>query len=124
MMYKGIRDTADLIGVEPHTLRFWEKKFPYLNPKKMGGGNRLYTPDDIAYLQQIHHYLKHQGYTTQGVLNLIKKHGVQAFRDGTLSDAWDTSDTKNPPLDSSHLKNITQDIENILARLKKLRTMV
>ena len=122
MTYKGIRDTADLIGVETHTLRFWEKKFPYLNPKKMGGSNRLYSPDDIAYLQQIHRYLKHEGYTTQGVLNLIKKHGIQAFRKGQLHS--DTASQAFIPADFRHIQNVTQDIENILAKLKKLRTMI
>ncbi len=113
-VYKGIRDVSNIVGVGIHTLRFWEKKFPYLNPKKIDGHNRLYTSDDIAYLQRIHHYLKNEGYTTQGVLRLIKIHGIKAFRQGNLDISKDMTKTTH---------TLVKDVENILARLQKLRNM-
>ncbi len=129
-VYKGIRDVANIVGVETHTLRFWEKKFPYLNPKKVGRHNRVYSPDDVAYLQRIYHYLRNEGYTIQGVLKLIKVHGVKAFREGSITDS--AGDSVLSPIDGSHAEKphaiqsgtLVADVENILARLQQLRKML
>ncbi|MGB1361554.1 MAG: MerR family transcriptional regulator [Alphaproteobacteria bacterium] len=77
--YKTISEVASQIGVETHTLRFWEGKFPYLNPKKING-NRYYTKDDINYIGQIKNHLKDKGYTIKGVNTLIKDIGVDEFK--------------------------------------------
>lgn len=129
-LYKGIRETAEIIGVEQHTLRFWEEKFPYLNPKKNTRSVRCYDADDIAYLQQIYHYLKNEGYTIQGVLKLIKKHGISDFRKGVSHPPKTSTSTTAAEhslfgeISQPQNANITQDLQNILERLQKLRIMV
>jgi DNA-binding transcriptional MerR regulator len=61
-------------------LRFWETKFPQVNPLKRGGGRRYYRPDDIILLRRIADLLYTQGYTIKGVQRLLREGG------GHLSD--------------------------------------
>ena len=62
-LYYNIREVAEMMQLPEHTLRFWEKEFPSLNPKKSSGGTRQYTQRDIEYVRLIHHLVKEQGLT-------------------------------------------------------------
>lgn len=77
--YKNISEVAETLNIKNHTLRFWEKKFPYFNPKKINGV-RYYSEKDISYLKQIQVHLKEKGYTIKGVSNIIKTIGIESFR--------------------------------------------
>ena len=68
-----ISKTANMIGVQPHVLRFWEKKFFIINPKKSSSGRRYYSSDDIKHLLMIKKLLYEQGFTIKGAINLINK---------------------------------------------------
>ena len=48
-----MRETIDATGVEAPTLRYWEKQFKQLSPRKDGHGNRYYTAEDIALIKRI-----------------------------------------------------------------------
>ena len=50
-----------MIGVEPSVLRFWEKKFPTLQPKTTGNNVRQYTEGDIEFVKLIHNLVKVRG---------------------------------------------------------------
>ena len=52
-IYFSMRETIDATGVEASALRFWEKQFTQLSPRKDGHGNRYYTADDIALIKRI-----------------------------------------------------------------------
>ena len=62
-LYYNIREVAEMMQLPEHTLRFWEKEFPSLNPKKSSGGTRQYTQQDIDLVRLIHHLVKEQGLT-------------------------------------------------------------
>tara|TARA_B100001093_G_scaffold476727_1_gene503386 strand:+ start:392 stop:733 length:342 start_codon:yes stop_codon:yes gene_type:complete len=76
--YSTISKTAKIVGVQAHVLRFWEKKFFVLKPKKSSSGRRYYSSSDIEYLHMIKKLLYDQGFTIKGAVNLInnnyKKH--------------------------------------------------
>ena len=57
-LYYTIREVAEMMHLPEHTLRFWEKEFPALKPKKTSGGSRQYTAQDIELVRLIHHLLK------------------------------------------------------------------
>lgn len=59
--YYRIRDVADFIGVPETTIRYWEKEFPEISPRRISRGIRLYTPEDIETLRIIHYLLKVRG---------------------------------------------------------------
>ena len=69
--YFTISKTADLIGVRSHVLRFWEKKFLSLNPKKDTSGRRFYSSSDIKFLLLVKKLLYVDGFTIKGAVNFI-----------------------------------------------------
>ena len=71
--YYTISKTAEIIGVQTHVLRFWEKKFFVLKPKKSPSGRRYYSSSDIEYLHMIKKLLYEQGFTIKGAVNLINQ---------------------------------------------------
>lgn len=52
-IFFSMRETIDATGIEAPTLRYWEKQFAQLSPRKDGHGNRYYTADDIALIKRI-----------------------------------------------------------------------
>ena len=54
-------------------IRFWEKEFDILRPKKNAKGNRKFTPRDIKNLELIYHLVKERGFTLDGAKNHIKE---------------------------------------------------
>lgn len=59
--YYKIRDAAEIIGVAPSTLRYWESEFSCLSPMRTASKARHYTPEDIEKLRKIHYLLKVKG---------------------------------------------------------------
>ena len=70
--YFAIREASTLCGVQPHVLRYWEKEFPQLAPKKRAGNRRYYQVEDIVLLRRIRSLLYDQGYTISGARSLLK----------------------------------------------------
>ena len=56
-----IREAADIIGVPQSTLRFWEKEFPELKPRRSTANQRHYSPSDMELLEIIHYLLHIKG---------------------------------------------------------------
>ena len=71
--FSTISETAKIIGVQSHVLRFWEKKFFSINPKKSLSGRRYYSSKDIEILLRIKKLLYEEGFTIKGAVNLIDK---------------------------------------------------
>ena len=72
-----ISKTADIIGVKSHVLRFWEKKFSSINPKKSSSGRRYYSQEDIETLLMIKKLLYVEGFTIKGAVSIIDKKSQQ-----------------------------------------------
>jgi len=71
-LYYTMGEVSTLIGVAPSLLRFWEKEFDVLDPKKNKKGNRLYIKSDIETIRLIYFLTKEQGYTLAGAKEKIK----------------------------------------------------
>ena len=71
-LYYTIREVAEMMELPEHTLRFWEKEFSALNPKKTNGGIRQYTQQDIELVRLIHHLVKEQGLTIKAARERLK----------------------------------------------------
>ncbi len=76
---RTISETADILGVQQHVLRFWETKFPFIRPTKRAGGRRFYRPQDIDMLMGVKTLLYDRGYTIRGVQKLFKDEGQKAI---------------------------------------------
>ncbi len=71
--YYGIGEVAKAFGVNTSLIRFWEKEFDALKPKKNAKGNRKFTPEDIKNLQLIYHLVKERGFTLDGAKIHLKE---------------------------------------------------
>tara|TARA_B100000767_G_C19718927_1_gene516328 strand:- start:12 stop:353 length:342 start_codon:yes stop_codon:yes gene_type:complete len=69
--YYSIGEVAKIFNLNTSALRFWEKEFPDLNPKKNSRGVRKYTPENMEVVRKIHHLVKERGFTIKGAR---KKH--------------------------------------------------
>ena len=61
-----------MFDVNASLIRFWEKEFDIIKPKKNKKGNRLFTKQDVENLQIIYHLVKERGYTLQGAKDKLK----------------------------------------------------
>ncbi len=71
-LYYSISEVSKILGVNASLIRFWEKEFTILNPKKSSKGNRQFTKEDVGNLRLIYHLVKEQGYTLQGANEKIR----------------------------------------------------
>jgi DNA-binding transcriptional MerR regulator len=71
-LYYSIGEVANMFNVNTSLIRFWEKEFQTITPKKNRKGNRLFTPKDIANLNKIYHLVKIKGFTLEGAKNALK----------------------------------------------------
>lgn len=71
-LYYSIGEVAEMFNVNASLIRFWEKEFDIIKPKKNKKGNRLFTPDDIKHFRLIHHLVKEKGYTLKGAKDSLK----------------------------------------------------
>ncbi|HBV00608.1 MerR family transcriptional regulator [Thalassospira lucentensis] len=69
--FRTISEAAKELGLQQHVLRFWESKFPQIQPMKRAGGRRYYRPEDIEFLASIRTLLHDQGFTIKGVQKLL-----------------------------------------------------
>lgn len=64
--YRSISDVADLVGVKPHVLRYWETQFSMVRPRKNRAGNRMYRPEEVRLLLRIKELLYDRRFTIAG----------------------------------------------------------
>jgi DNA-binding transcriptional MerR regulator len=93
--FRTISEVADDLHIPQHVLRFWETKFPQLNPLKRGGGRRYYRPEDVELLRRISDLLYIQGYTIKGVQRLLRE-GGGADDEADLAEDADLPDREAP----------------------------
>lgn len=71
-LYYNIGEISKAFNVNPSLLRFWEKEFDILNPKKTLKGTRKYNSIDIKNLKLIYNLLKIRGFTIDGAKEKLK----------------------------------------------------
>ena len=65
-LFYSIGEVASMFNVNTSLIRFWEKEFDIIKPKKNKKGNRLFTKEDIQNFEIIHHLVKEKGMTLKG----------------------------------------------------------
>lgn len=79
--YFTIGEVADELGVATSLIRFWEREFPIIKPKKNRKGNRQFTQQDLKSVKLIYHLVKEKGYTLQGARDFIDNGGTENATD-------------------------------------------
>lgn len=72
-LYYSIGEVAAAFGVNTSLIRFWEKEFDVIKPKKTAKGNRKFTPEDVKNLGLIYHLVKERGFTLEGAKTHLKE---------------------------------------------------
>lgn len=72
-LYYTIGEVAEMFSVNASLIRYWEKEFTVLKPKKNKKGNRLFTQKDIDNLHLIYHLVKEKGMTLSGAKLKLKE---------------------------------------------------
>ncbi len=72
-VYYTIGEVADMFGVKTSLIRYWEKEFSVIKPKKNKKGNRLFTKNDIDNFHLIFHLVKERGLTLKGAKQKLKE---------------------------------------------------
>ena len=76
-LYYSIGEVSDIVGQEPHVLRYWEQEFDVLSPRKNRAGRRIYTEEDVATVKRIRHLLKDEKNTIAGARQRIQRDGAR-----------------------------------------------
>jgi DNA-binding transcriptional MerR regulator len=71
--YYKIGEVAKAFNVNTSLVRFWEKEFDIIKPKKNAKGNRLFTQEDIKNFKLIFSLVKERGFTLDGAKQKLKK---------------------------------------------------
>jgi DNA-binding transcriptional MerR regulator len=71
-LYYSIGEVADMFTVNTSLIRFWEKEFDVIKPKKNKKGNRFFTIQDIENIKLIYHLVKERGMTLSGAKKKLK----------------------------------------------------
>jgi DNA-binding transcriptional MerR regulator len=85
MFYK-IGDVAEILDIPTSTLRFWEKEFTVIKPKRNAKNIRVYTAKDIETIKMIYYLVKEKGLKLDAAQAMIKRN-----RDG-ISKQWEVVD--------------------------------
>jgi DNA-binding transcriptional MerR regulator len=77
--YYKIGEVAKAFNVNTSLVRFWEKEFDIIKPKKNAKGNRLFTQEDVKNLKLIFNLVKERGFTLDGAKQRLKKNPEGIF---------------------------------------------
>ena len=81
-IYYAIGEVSKMFDVNTSLIRFWEKEFDIIKPKKNKKGNRLFTKQDVENFHIIFHLVKERGYTLDGAKKKLKDtiHNVEIVK--------------------------------------------
>ncbi len=82
--YYKIGEVAKAFSVNTSLIRFWEKEFDIIKPKKNAKGNRLFTSDDISNFKLIFNLVKERGFTLEGAKQKLKKNPKSVIKNNEI----------------------------------------
>lgn len=105
-LFFRIGEIGEIVGVEPHVLRYWEGEFK-IRPQRSDSGQRMYRRKDLAKFLRIKKLLHDEGYTIAGAR--------KALSDGTEVVAT------GGPADDQRLRDILDRLESLRTRIREAR---
>lgn len=122
-----IGEAARLVGVEPHTLRYWEKEFRVIRPSKTKSNQRLFRQRDLQVLLVIQHLLHAQRFTIDGARKKLKELSAGGM---TVSDMLDAI-REGRPLDleaaddeASKRRSLEAELAKAVKKIESLNATV
>lgn len=81
---RSIGDVAKELNIETHIIRFWEEKFPQIQPEIGAGKRRYYYNKQLKVLKRIKKFLYEDGYTISGLQKLLKQRKADNYKEEDL----------------------------------------
>lgn len=98
--YFKIGEVAELAGVEPYVLRYWETEFRAIRPEKTRSNQRMYRRRDVETVLSIKRLLYDEGYRIDGAKRRLRELSGEA--------------------PSAQLKEVAESVRSALAELEKI----
>lgn len=136
-LYYSISEVSEITGIKPHILRFWEKDFSVLRPRKNRAGNRSYRERDIRVVLAIKRLLYEEKYTIKGASDRLRRD--RSLIDETAMETGPEAEDEpvgrscspappaplpcpeaGPSLDPAQMRDLLQDLRRGLVGLLQL----
>ncbi len=114
--YFTIGEVAELCGVKPHVLRYWEQEFTQLKPVKRRGNRRYYQHHEVLLIRHIRELLYEQGFTINGARNKLEGRMVEAAADDVANQ--DAATASLNLMVNEKLTGIRSELKEILIILQ------
>jgi DNA-binding transcriptional MerR regulator len=114
-LYYRIGEVSELVGVEPHVLRYWETEFRSIRPQKSRKGQRIYSRRDVDRLLKVKDLLYTHGFTIAGARRRLREAGAEPPNEVQLSAQERTH---------AALIELRRDVESMLAEVELLAAPV
>lgn len=86
-LYYTMGEVTQMFDVNASQIRFYEKEFDILQPKKNKKGNRLFTPEDVENLKIIFSLVKEKGFTLHGAKDYLKQNKSEVKENQKVIDS-------------------------------------
>ena len=113
-LYYSISEVGEMVNVKPYVLRFWEKEFPVLRPKKNRAGNRVYQKKDIELIEDIRDLLYKEGYTILGARHRLKGRRTREGAESTTTPTGNALDDQTRQDLREEVGQIRREVEELL----------
>jgi len=110
-LYFKIGEVSEIVGVDPHVLRYWESEFSVIRPQRASSKQRLYRKMDIENILKIQDLLYGRGFTIAGAKKVLRDE-IQ----GTMKSVAKTSAVAIDKQVIEDLKKELIDIKELLER--------
>ena len=119
-LYYRIGEVSEIVGVEPHVLRYWETEFRSIRPQKSRKGQRIYSRRDVDKLLKVKDLLYSHGFTIAGARKRLREGGAEPEQAASVSTGASVAEAevKRPGAQlRAALGEIRRDIVALLAEL-------
>lgn len=127
-LYFSIREISDMVDEEQHILRYWEKEFDSLKPKKNRAGNRIYSNKDLFIIKSIKRLLREERKTLKEAKEFISNldlSNIDSVADNSeidLTSSKKETENKSQNIDQSD-KAITLSPDQIIISKSDIQNM-
>lgn len=122
-LYYRIGEVADILGVQPHVIRYWETEFRSIRPQKSSRGQRVYSRKDVEKLLRVKDLLRNQGFTIAGAKKKLRE--PDSIAAAEPREMREVREAPEPPASNDRmrqvLREVRDDIVRIIAELDRAR---
>ena len=116
--YFKIGEVAELAGVEPYVIRYWESEFRSLRPQKSRSNQRLFRRKDVERILEIRRLLYEEGYKIEGARRRLESPETDGVVETVLAESSAGKSTKSPTISAMRVK--VSEAEATLAAIEKI----